>query len=106
MGQHLEHHTRRKLSPGRASPLGATIGKGGVNFALYSQNAREVYLLLFDRPNAHPTDVIKVEKRNNFVWHVFVHGIKADQRYGYKVRGEYDPPGGLWFNEYKLLIDP
>jgi len=106
MEYHLEHRTRRKLSPGKASPLGATIGKGGVNFALYSRNAREVYLLLFDRPDAHPTDIIKVENRNNFVWHVFVHKIKAGQRYGYKVRGEYDPPGGLWFNEYKLLIDP
>ncbi|MGA1794615.1 MAG: glycogen debranching protein GlgX, partial [bacterium] len=106
MEQHLEHRTRRKLSPGQADPLGATIGQDGVNFALYSRNAREVYLLLFDRSDGNPTDIIKMERRNNFVWHVFVHGITAGQRYGYKVKGRYDPAEGLWFNEYKLLIDP
>lgn len=86
--------------------LGAIPGKNGVNFAIYSKNAREVFLLLFDTPGGSPTDVISLKRRNGDVWHVFVRGIKAGQFYGYKIRGDYEPAKGLRFNENKLLIDP
>jgi pullulanase/glycogen debranching enzyme len=55
----LSHRTNRKLSPGRHFPLGATLGPGGVNFSLYSATAEEVWLLLFDRPDGEPTDIIR-----------------------------------------------
>ncbi len=102
----LEHRSKRSVSEGRYYPLGATLTEEGVNFALYSQNAREVFLLLFDRADGEPTDIIKLETRTRFIWHVFVPGLKAGQMYGYKVRGEYNPAYGLYFNENKLLIDP
>ncbi len=102
----LSMKTSRKLSGGRHYPLGAALSAEGVNFALYSQQAREVYLLLFDSPEVEPTDVIKLEERDKFVWHVFVHGVKAGQLYGYRVRGDFQPALGLRFNENKLLIDP
>jgi pullulanase/glycogen debranching enzyme len=38
--------------PGRPSPLGATWDGEGVNFALYSENAKSVDLCLFDSPEA------------------------------------------------------
>ncbi|MDD5762596.1 MAG: glycogen debranching protein GlgX, partial [bacterium] len=100
------HRTNRKLSPGWHSPLGATPGLGGVNFSLYSSTAEEVWLLLFDRPDGDPTDIIRVRDRDRFAWHVFVHGAAAGQFYGYKVRGPFDPARGLRFNDRKLLIDP
>jgi isoamylase len=78
----------------------------GVNFAIYSQHAGEVFLLLFDRPDGDPTDIIRLEHRTKFIWHTFVHGVKAGQRYGYKIRGAFNPAYGLRFNENKLLIDP
>ena len=106
MPNDLSHRTNRKLSPGSHYPLGATLGPGGVNFSLYSANAEEVRLLLFDRPDGEPTDVIRVENRDRFAWHVFVHGAGAGQFYGYKVRGPFDPARGLRFNDRKLLIDP
>ncbi len=102
----LSHRTNRKLSPGWHYPLGATLGLGGVNFSLYSANAEEVYLLLFDLPDGEPTDIIRVQGRDRFAWHVFVHGAGAGQFYGYKVRGPFDPARGLRFNDRKLLIDP
>jgi glycogen operon protein len=102
----LSHRTNRKLSPGSHYPLGATLGPGGVNFSLYSANAEEVYLLLFDRPDGEPTDIIRVENRDRFAWHVFVHGAGPGQLYGYKVRGPFDPARGLRFNDRKLLVDP
>jgi len=60
----LKHHTKRKISEGKFYPLGATIVGDGVNFAIYSENATEVYLLLFDAPDADPTDIIRVENRD------------------------------------------
>jgi len=98
--------TQKMLSDGNCFPLGATLAGDGVNFALYSRNAREVYLVLFEQPDGAPTDVIKLATRTKFIWHAFVHGIEAGQLYGYKVCGDFAPAQGLRFNEDKLLIDP
>ncbi len=96
----------KTVSKGRYYPLGATLQNDGVNFALYSQHATEVYLLLFDQPDGEPTVTIRLENRTKYIWHCFVRGLTAGQLYGYKVRGEYNPRHGLRFNEHKLLLDP
>ena len=98
--------TARKLSPGTFFPLGATLTPEGVNFALFSRNATQVQLVLFDRPDGDPTELIPLESRTRLVWHVLVHGVKAGQLYGYRVFGEHDPAHGMRFNPNKLLIDP
>src|SRR5262249_25667809 len=95
-----------KTSAGQYYPLGATVQANGVNFALYSQNAASVSLLLFDQADGEATDVIKLESRTKYVWHVFVEGLKPGQLYGYKVGGTFDPGRGMRFNNRKLLIDP
>jgi len=102
----LRHLTDKKISSGEPDPLGATLKGNGANFALYSQYAGEVFLLLFDNPDSRPTDIIRVDNRTGNIRHLFVHGIKAGQLYGYKVRGVYNPSQGMRFNEYKLLMDP
>ena len=33
-------------------------------------------------------------------------GLKGEQLYGYKIRGDFSPAYGMRFNENKLLIDP
>src|SRR4051794_21394511 len=40
------------------------------------------------------------------VWHGFVPGMKAGDRYGFRVHGPYDPAAGLRCNPAKLLLDP
>jgi isoamylase len=103
----LRHSTSKKISKGLFYPLGATLVPEGVNFAIYSQNASDVFLLLFESADAlEPTDVIRLENRTRYIWHACVHGIKAGQCYGYKVRGDFRPQDGMRFNENKLLIDP
>ena len=102
----LTAQTGKKISSGKFYPLGASLYEDGVNFAIYSKYAKEVFLFLFETANGGPTDIIRLEHRDRFVWHVFVHGIKSGQLYGYKVRGEYDPAHGMRFNEHKLLMDP
>lgn len=106
MSHSSKHRTSKRLSAGESQPIGATLNDEGVNFALFSQNAREVFLLLFNTPDEDPTDIIKIEHRTGGVWHTFLHGIKAGQLYGYKIKGEYNPSQGLRFNGNKLLIDP
>ncbi len=87
-------------------PLGATLMPDGTNFALYSQAASEVSLILFDRADGPPTDVIRLSGPTRRVWHGFVNGVKAGQLYGYRVGGEHRPEAGRRFNDAKLLLDP
>ena len=102
----LEHHTTKTVAKGSPFPLGATPVADGVNFAIYSKSAAEIFLLLFDEPNGPPTDVIQLQDHEKFIWHTRVKGLKAGQLYGYKVRGDYRPEFGLRFNDSKLLLDP
>ena len=106
MSYPLEHRTKKIVTKGFNYPLGATLKPDGVNFAVYSRQATEVFLLLFDKPHADPTDVIRLEHREKFIWHAHVKDVKAGQLYGYKVRGEYRPLYGQRFNDAKLLVDP
>ena len=102
----LMSFTNKIVSAGTYYPLGATVREDGVNFAIYSQHATAVFLLLFDKPDGDPTDIIRVENRTKYIWHCFVKGVKDGQLYGYKVRGDYKPNIGLRFNDQKLLLDP
>jgi len=106
MAYELKHRTTKTVSAGDCFPLGATPSAGGVNFALYSRHAAEVFLLLFDSPEADPTDVIQLRERTRYIWHGLVSGVRPGQLYGYKVRGEFQPQAGLRFNEARLLLDP
>ena len=90
--------------PGSAYPLGATLDAGGTNFALFSEIADSVELCLFDE-NGTETRVPLVEV-DAFVWHAYLPGIRAGQRYGYRVTGAYDPAQGQRANPSKLLLDP
>ncbi|MDQ7825840.1 MAG: glycogen debranching protein GlgX [Candidatus Eremiobacteraeota bacterium] len=100
--------TKKKLTvtEGCWYPLGATLTDDGVNFALYSRDAEEVTLELFDEPGEKPTASIKLEHRTKYIWHALVHDIGAGQLYGYRVKGPYEPARGFRCNEHKLLIDP
>ncbi len=98
--------TNKMVTKGTYYPLGATVREDGVNFAIYSQHAAEVFLLLFEKADGDPTDIIRLENCTKYIWHCFVKGVKDGQLYGYKVRGEYKPHIGLRFNEQKLLLDP
>jgi len=43
---------------------------------------------------------------NNGLWQVFIPGVEAQQRYGFRVHGAWDPDSGLRANPAKLLVDP
>jgi isoamylase len=95
---------------GRSAPLGATVGRGGVNFSLYSRDASEIELLFFDyEDDERPARVIPLDpsvNRTYHYWHVFVPGVQAGQLYGYRVHGPFDPVKGTRFDAAKVLLDP
>ncbi|WP_435862974.1 glycogen debranching protein GlgX [Streptomyces sparsogenes] len=95
--------------PGSAQPLGARVrtGPGGVtgtNFALWAQGAEAVEVCLFD-DEGHETRCPLTE-RTDEIWHGFLPGVPAGQRYGYRVHGRWDPWMGARWNPAKLLLDP
>ncbi|HEY7525699.1 MAG TPA: glycogen debranching protein GlgX [Candidatus Limnocylindria bacterium] len=94
----------RPVWRGRPHPLGATWDGGGVNFALFSENATGVELCLFDAEGGE--ERIAIPERTDQVWHAYIPDIGPGQRYGYRVDGPWDPAGGHRFNPAKLLLDP
>ena len=95
-----------KLIAGKPSPLGASIDKGGINFALFSAHATRVTLCLFSADGETEIAKLDLPSRTGNIWHGFVKGLKAGQLYGYRVEGRYAPQEGHRFNANKLLIDP
>ena len=95
---------------GRSFPLGATVLGDGVNFSVFSRQARRIDLLLFDDPAAtHPARVIELDARTHrtyHYWHVLVPGIRPGQVYAYRADGPFAPTHGLRFDPAKVLLDP
>ena len=98
------------VTPGRSSPLGATIVDGGVNFSVFSRNAAAIELLLFElKDDPRPSHVIPLDpviSRSYHYWHAFVPEIQPGQLYGYRARGQFDPASGARFDASKVLLDP
>ncbi|MGO9962339.1 MAG: glycogen debranching protein GlgX [Acidimicrobiales bacterium] len=96
-----------RVWPGAPLPLGATWDGEGVNFAIFSEHAEGVQLLLFDEEAAssHSTAISLTEKTDN-IWHAYLPDVRPGALYGYRVLGPYAPERGYRFNPNKLLIDP
>jgi glycogen operon protein len=78
-----------------------------VNFAVYSRNATQVELCLFDADDpAVETARARLREVTAHVWHGYVPGLAPGQLYGYRIDGEYAPAQGHRFNPLKLLLDP
>jgi glycogen operon protein len=90
--------------PGRPYPLGATFDGAGTNFSLFSEVAERVELCLFDDDGTE--ERVALDEVDAYLWHAYLPGATAGQRYGYRVHGTWDPTQGLRCNPSKLLIDP
>jgi len=96
--------TSRSAWPGVSYPLGATYDGVGTNFAVYSEVADGVELCLSHTDGSE--ERIALTEVDGFIWHGYLHGVGPGQRYGFRVRGPYDPPAGHRCNSAKLLLDP
>jgi isoamylase len=101
----LQAPMTERLLPGRTYPLGAHADGGGINFALYAEDASRVELCLFDGQGRHERRLPMVGCIDG-IWHGYLQGAGPGQLYGYRVDGPYKPEQGLRFNPHKLLLDP
>ncbi|MGN7703837.1 glycogen debranching protein GlgX [Cellulosimicrobium sp. 22601] len=96
-------------------PLGVRVVGDGVDVAVLASHATAVELCLVDVvDDALPAhDPARYRERRvplagpaYGVWHAHVPGVRAGQRYGFRVHGPWDPAAGLRHNPAKLLVDP
>ena len=96
--------------PGRPWPMGVVPalfgGRAGINIAVAARHATAVELCLYDETGRHETDRIRLPSCTEGIWHGFVPGLGAGQRYGLRAHGPWQPDAGHRFNPQRLLIDP
>ena len=77
---------KMKVWPGAPYPLGAIWDGGGVNFALFAENATQVELCLFDTPvGLQEVARIPLHEHTDQVWHVYLPEVRPGKLYGYRV---------------------
>jgi isoamylase len=80
----------------------------GVDVVVSAPFADQVWLCLLD----HGEDGELRERRVSLLprlhgrWHAHVPGVRAGQRYGFRVAGPWDPAHGMRHNPAKLVLDP
>jgi len=84
-------------------PLGAQLRQGGCQFELWAPRASRVELALVAEDGSQDNHDMTL---SGGLWQVFVDGVEAGQRYGFRVHGDWDPDAGLRSNPAKLLVDP
>ncbi|MEU4561144.1 glycogen debranching protein GlgX [Actinoplanes sp. NPDC023936] len=94
---------------GSSHPLGAHPDAGGINFAVFSEHAVAMQLLLFERHDSPaPYQIVTLDPEDNrtfAVWHVRVRGLRAPVIYGIRAFGP-GPGAGLRYDPDKVLVDP
>ena len=99
-----------EISPGVPLPLGATIMADGINFAIFSRHADNVSLLIFKPGEAAKETEFALDSKLNRtgdIWHIKVHNLPQDRRYGFRASGPHDPKGsGHFFSSSQILLDP
>ena len=95
---------------GHPIPLGATILREGINFAILSRHATSVQLVLYVQGDEESILEIPLDPRYNKtgdIWHIYITGLDPGIRYGYRVdRQPNDNPDIHKFDPSIVLLDP
>ena len=86
--------------------LGATITPKGIGFAVWSSAARRLWVSIFDDAGSREVNRLELQPQGEGVHALFIAGLAAGTRYGFRADGDYAPGRGLWFDPDKLLVDP
>lgn len=96
----------RRVGTGSPEPLGVTLDRDGANVYVFSAHAGAIELCLFEPSGESERERIALPSRTGDVFHGFVAGIAAGDRYGLRAHGAYDSRRGHCFNPANLLVDP
>ncbi|KAF5203756.1 Glycogen debranching enzyme [Thalictrum thalictroides] len=98
------------LGSGSPAPLGISfLNDGSVNFALFSRNAENVVLCLYDDMEGEPSLEIELDpyiNRTGDIWHVSMETVTPYMSYGYRCRGINPREKGDICHESHVLLDP
>jgi glycogen operon protein len=98
-----------EITPGSPMQLGATIMPEGINFAVFSRHAKNLWLVLFTSTGSRigEIELDPVHNKTGDIWHILLRIGKHDLQYCFRVGGPYDPKGsGHFFDANALLLDP
>lgn len=93
------------MTGGAPAPLGATLGAGGVNFAVMAPGADAVHVCLFDADDRE-TARFRLPTRLGDTHCGFLAGAGAGCRYGLRAEGPWAPDTARRYDPAKLLTDP
>lgn len=106
----IMQHTHPGLQFTHYMPYGTIIHDGGVQFVVFSRNASELRLLLYDDvDDLEPAEVVEFEPdtdRWGDVWSIFIPELQVGQLYHLQAAGPFDPNNGHRFDPTARLIDP
>ena len=95
------------MKPADPRYLGSYLTEEGANFAIWAAAADAVEICLFNEVNGKILETrFALSHRDGPIFHGYLAGVKAGQRYGFRVYGPWRPEEGWRFNPNKLLIDP
>jgi glycogen operon protein len=99
-----------RLLRGTPLPLGPTIHRAGVNFAIFSKHATSCTLVLFQPGADDPWVEYPLDphfNRTGQIWHAFVEGLDAGGQYGYRFAMQPNPDPNVYrFDPSRVLLDP
>ncbi len=99
-----------QISRGTPLPLGVTVHRHGVNFAIFSKYATSCRLVLFQPGTEQPAIEFALDphvNRTGQVWHAFVEGADSGVQYGYRFDMQPNPnPQVYRFDPSRVLLDP
>ncbi|MCF0056202.1 glycogen debranching protein GlgX [Dyadobacter sp. CY356] len=98
-----------KFRRGHVLPFGATMVPNGINFSIYSSEAIDCTLVLFERGEAAPFAEIRFpeEFRTGNVYSMIVFDLDYERlEYGYRMDGPFNPEKGHRFDKSIILSDP
>src|SRR3954471_7380715 len=95
-----------RMEAGKSYPLGTNWDGLGINFAVFSANAKRIELCLFDALGKREIARFDLPGYTDEVFHGYLPHGSPGLTYGYRAHGPYDPENGHRFNPHKLLLDP
>ena len=99
-----------RVSRGAPLPLGATLVRDGINFAIFSRHATTVTLVLFHAGHDEAFAELDLDVRFNRtgdIWHAHVLGLDPGIRYGYRMDRKPNTNKKIHrFDPGQLLLDP
>lgn len=99
-----------EIQRGHPLPLGVSAVREGLNFAVFSQHATGITLVLFlpgEEESLLEFPLDPDANRTGDVWHLLVRGLDPGIEYGWRaVRGPDDKPAIHRYNPADILVDP